>query len=701
MDFVNLPTETLDVKTKTINQKKVDIDLKYFLKNDIIIISSGTATGKTKDVAKKSKDILLHYPDCRILSIVNLISLACEQSSTFKEEGTIALNNYQKVDFKLFKNENLVICINSLEKILKLGDDYFSNTILYIDEVNNLIETLTHNKILDSSLNIIYACLIKLIKNAKKIIFTDATINQNTLNLLSSRTSNNKTILIKNVNQKYEGINAIKCNDANNFLQSLKDKIKNKEYFLFGCDICSKITSFYNDLINEFPEQKEDFILITSKTNFYLHDASSQFEDKYVFYSPSITTGVSFVNAEKSQTQFIYISGQSVNPIGIYQMASRTRNMKELIYHCEDIAPQKMKCQTQDELEIRYKKMVETNDKILRLSQSINKFDETEIVENTYFKLFCYNEFLADIFKTDFLQHFQNILINNGFNLKEFGEIKNLHYAIKRKHKILMEKIQDDEIKEYIKLVYDEEIEDDVKGTFLEILRPKINLELFKKRDEILGLENKEQAMHYKIFLQDEHALTNLFNFQKLFKTEEFITNKVNQNYINCPSVKNLFNTCTKVNLLRLFEKVYNIDRLDLNFTNISMENNLTDDEINLITKVYRSTKSDLSTIENIIKSYINMLTHICGDIPIIISSQKGKKKLRVYEINKELLIDLLTLTKFKNPYLKTYDKELIKKLSGIEADIRPPKQLETANEYKEVEEIYNTYLFGKFGNKK
>ena len=32
MDFVNLPTETLDVKTKTINQKKVDIDFKYCLK---------------------------------------------------------------------------------------------------------------------------------------------------------------------------------------------------------------------------------------------------------------------------------------------------------------------------------------------------------------------------------------------------------------------------------------------------------------------------------------------------------------------------------------------------------------------------------------------------------------------------------------------------------------------------------------------
>ena len=38
---------------------------------------------------------------------------------------------------------------------------------------------------------------IGVVKNAKKIIFTDATINQNTLNLLSSRTSNNKTIFKK------------------------------------------------------------------------------------------------------------------------------------------------------------------------------------------------------------------------------------------------------------------------------------------------------------------------------------------------------------------------------------------------------------------------------------------------------------------------------------------------------------------------
>ena len=117
--------------------------------------------------------------------------------------------------------------------------------------------------------------------------------------------------------------------------------------------------------------------------------------------------------------------------------------------------------------------MIETNDKILRMSQSINKYDETEIVENTYFKLFCYNDFLADIFKTGFLQHFQNILVNNGSGMSEIGETKNKNYSIKRKQKVLIDKIKENEIDQFIGIVHEEvtdkqakEMEEYIKGTF-------------------------------------------------------------------------------------------------------------------------------------------------------------------------------------------------------------------------------------------
>ena len=63
------------------------------------------------------------------------------------------------------------------------------------------------------------------------------------------------------------------------------------------------------------------------------------------------------------------------------------------------------------------------------------------------------------------------------------------------------------------------------------------------------------------------------------------------------------------------------------------------------------------------------MVTNICGNLNVIISSQKRIKKVlkRVYRLNTEVLVDLLTLTKLKNPYLKNYNKELVKKITNID----------------------------------
>jgi len=56
-----------------------------------------------------------------------------------------------------------------------------------------------------------------------------------------------------------------------------------------------------------------------------------------------------------------------------------------------------------------------------------------------------------------------------------------------------------------------------------------------------------------------------------------------------------------------------------------------------------------------------------------------------------------------KSPYLKNYNKELIKKFTNIEAEIEPPKNCVTLRDYQEAEELeaedlHNAYLFGKIG---
>ena len=253
-----------------------------------------------------------------------------------------------------------------------------------------------------------------------------------------------------------------------------------------------------------------------------------------------------------------------------------------------------MNYESSESLEIKFKNMIETNDRLLRISQNINKNDDSEIVKNTYFKLFCYNEFLSNIFKTGFTQHFQNILNLNGFSLKELGENKTLEYSIKRKQKVLMDKIKADEISKFIKMVSNDEIdeeEDKTKDTFLEIIKQPINYELLLKRNEILGLQTNDDILKFQIFLQDDHSLSNFFNFQKLFRSEEYIDAKIEINNKNCQKVKNLTNTYTKINLLRRIEEVYKIDRLDLTFKNISIEKTMKKDEIEFISIIFRSKK--------------------------------------------------------------------------------------------------------------
>ena len=73
--LVNLPIENFNIPTQIINQSKLNLEKTIFIENDIILIRSMTATGKTKAIAKLYPEIKKEFPNCKLLSIVNLISL--------------------------------------------------------------------------------------------------------------------------------------------------------------------------------------------------------------------------------------------------------------------------------------------------------------------------------------------------------------------------------------------------------------------------------------------------------------------------------------------------------------------------------------------------------------------------------------------------------------------------------------------------
>ena len=224
-----------------------------FKKNDTIILQSCCGTGKTYSVAQyisntvKENDI--------VLSIINRKSLLTAQLKEFESKG-VKLNNYiNKETYDL--KENGIICVNSIMKYSRVPDSEFKKFIVYIDEIDSVIETLTHSEILTKDIKLVYSTLIRIILNCKKLILSDHTITNNVFNLIKNRLKGNfckantlqskKYYYVKNTFQKFEGVPAIMIKDEDRFKNAIMEKMKNDEPFFAGFDSARNASSyFYN-----------------------------------------------------------------------------------------------------------------------------------------------------------------------------------------------------------------------------------------------------------------------------------------------------------------------------------------------------------------------------------------------------------------------------------------------------------------------
>lgn len=687
MNFENLPIENLEVnETIEFSQSEIKTDIKHYFNNDIILIKSATGTGKTKNMASHCKQLLDHCKGCNFLSIVNLISLSREQIKTFRDYDVI-LNDYQTCQINTFENGNGVICINSLDKINSLSKDYIKNTILYIDEINSMLKSITHNDTI-TKINSVYDTLMKLIKNCKKIIFSDATINQNVLNLLLYRQNNKRTILLNNTLKRYSGIKAIQYNNENEFYDTLSEHIKNKKYFLFGCDQCKQITSMFMKLKADNKDQENDFILITSDTKIKIKNANEQFKNKYVFYSPSIITGVSFVFKELKQPQFLYITNNPlIDPIDIFQMGSRTRNIKELNYYCSNITPQTLGYESLEDLEKQYKNFISINERLLSLSKSINEDDERTIVSNTFFKIFCYGEHIQRIFKTGFLTHFHNILKANGYTMEEKGEEQKQNKITKSEFNDLYNQTQEKELELFKQIYYDRTEDEKIINEL-----PELKNDILTKRVQLLKLYDVEDYETYKNYIRDDYALGGYFNFQKLFRSDEFLTNKIKENYENNQQIKNISNVYSKMRLLLEFEKHFNIKRLDIEMNNLKLDEKFPKDVMEYIKTIFRFKNNITNNKYKIQQYYVKMLENITDGMPLFIKQKKQINNVRQYEytLNKEYITMLIKLVLLQTPSLDKYNKDLIFEITKL----KPIKKTEI--KITDDDELYAEYLFNK-----
>ena len=516
---------------------------------------------------------------------------------------------------------------------------------------------------------------MRIIKTCHKLILSDAKINNKVRKFINKRKS--KPIYINNQFKKYQDIQAINIKNEDLYLNELIENIKQNKYFLFGSDSCEKATYYYNYLKDKFKLIEDKFLLITKESGYKPKDAQIEFKDKFVFHSPSVKTGVDF-SIDIKQNVFLYFNQNSVFSDDFFQIATRTRNIEKLYYFIED-KQQEPKFKSLKEVNKYFKKISNTNNKLVNIvSINLNKDDEEEVIENTYFDLFCHNEFENDIYNTNKKYYFEEILKENGFIISRIGETHKLSHTKIKKMKSLTEEENQKKINEYINANSDERL-----------LNKKF--ESLNNNIEILNIDESE-IKDFMFILSNEKLMEDYLNFICLFKTDEYIRIRNISSAFSTFSIKNIDLIYNKVKLFREFQKRYNIENLSLNWDNKEFDfDKLTNKEFENYKYSFRTEKSKPSTVKQLKEFYVQMISHIGGDLDIISKKKKQINNVRQlhYEFNtKEIqsIFELVNKGMNNESKLNRFDLDLLKQF-GVELTIN--------KKYTENEK-QNILLFGK-----
>jgi len=305
---------------------------------------------------------------------------------------------------------------------------------VHIDEVASFTE-FTNSDLLDNILKRLVSTRTRLIRHARKVIVSDALINDATFELLKHRDLA-KNVFLTNQFKKFQNVPAVRLRSEEEFLAKLVERCCAGEPFLFGADSCTVATAFYHHCLQNTPEEHHHkFLLITAETKFRIKDASQDFLGKCVFYSPKVTFGVDFSTAV-AQDVFIHITGFSIQPSGSYQQTTRCRNIKSLYYFGECSEDASI-YNSLEEVRAEVEQAVATTQTFNATCTYLEELDQVEVIKNTFFNLYCINQFTRDTYASNRIRHFELILLQSGFALRQEGVKSKLNAST------MMEEIND------------------------------------------------------------------------------------------------------------------------------------------------------------------------------------------------------------------------------------------------------------------
>ncbi|RYY00072.1 hypothetical protein EON78_01965 [bacterium] len=486
----------------------------------------------------------------------------------------------------------------------------------------------------------------------------------NTMHLLEERLYDGVSTYSHYINtyNKFQNVKAVRYDDENDMFDKIRLKVLNGEAFAFACDSKEVVTSWYNELYFEASvETQKRMVLFTKDTDGKL---CKDWQDKMIFYSPKISTGVDITRLEQTE-QFVYITGNSVLSITLYQMATRTRNMKQLNYFsCA-------KSHDAEYLNIKdcdNKITSEFNANVIGLSQHFKDTctKEEHGVEASFRKIYTENTYLHDYYNTSITKFFEDELTNAGFIIiKSNKKMTRLNDEIKEKMNTMKLEISEQKYELLVNsTIGKEEMTSDEEDEDVECVKE------MKKRVDILGLNTRELLVEYKDLIQDEYKFESFMNYNRLHKSFEYCEKKVDEITENKMITGIQSNVWFKVKYIHMLAKVCGIEGDLFNFEKMTCPDLRSKKVYKLILAIktlYRkrdTVEYEDYDLDKIMKLYKFMIDGLIKKLGIIKSTKSKSKESRdqyIYSIDEDKAERFNKLVTAMNPiatYLIEEDEE-------------------------------------------
>ena len=153
----------------------------------------------------------------------------------------------------------------------------------------------------------------------------------------------------------------------------------------------------------------------------------------------------------------------------------------------------------------------------------LDEFDQIQVVKNTFFNLYCLNEYVRDIYASNMIKHFELILQQNGFQLTARGEKQTLKVSS------MIEELNEKTFEAF--LAHPADV---TNPRFAQLLQ---NIAYLK-----LNPHDRETLENFKDILINRHRVAERDATMRFLKDDEHIDKKIEDLRENCLDPKAMTN---------------------------------------------------------------------------------------------------------------------------------------------------------------